>query len=152
MRFQAIRQSGLYLTGYPSLLAARTVTCDVYILVELNRWRGDGHPTRRPCFSWPGCWRSTLKLGMSPYSRRSVMTRSGSGVPARHNDLMQCAHLHQRQRVLEPLWQHLAACDGSGLPLGLLRTKKRPPSSSTVGCKLAGRRERGDWPARGRRL
>jgi len=34
MCFQVIRHSGPHLTGYPSLLAAKTVTCDVYILVR----------------------------------------------------------------------------------------------------------------------
>ena len=36
MCFQVIRHSGPHLTGYPSLLAAKTVTCDVYILVRLR--------------------------------------------------------------------------------------------------------------------
>ena len=34
MCFQVIRHSGPHLTGYPSLLGAKTVTCDVYILVR----------------------------------------------------------------------------------------------------------------------
>ena len=34
MCFQVIRHSGPHLTGYPSLLATKTVTCDVYILVR----------------------------------------------------------------------------------------------------------------------
>ena len=33
---QVIRHSDPHLTGYPSLLAAKTVTCDVYILVRLS--------------------------------------------------------------------------------------------------------------------
>lgn len=37
MCFQVIRHSGPYLTGYPSLLGAKTVTCDVYILVRPHK-------------------------------------------------------------------------------------------------------------------
>jgi hypothetical protein len=65
MGFQVIRHSGPHLTGYPSLLTAKTVTCDVYILVRVS-----GPALRRPLCK--GNWLRCGKVGGGTAKDRTV--------------------------------------------------------------------------------
>jgi hypothetical protein len=103
MCFQVIRHSGPHLTGYPSLLGAKTVTCDVYILVrpsfpKLSGSRMSGF--RQALESWFYAQGMGFMSGFNPHQTsstartRSYFRRSGwlsvLRQPAHHRAAPKC--------------------------------------------------------------
>ena len=86
MCFQVIRHSGPHLTGYPSLLGAKTVTCDVYILVRPSR--KCTACTGQASHLLGGYWQPSFRLLVRARSRGMLAFKLASAKHSTHKGFM----------------------------------------------------------------